>query len=310
VIACAILGRSLPSSPAWRRSACPGRARRRSGVDNNCLGPAQPRDAFGGRVAVGARAACGLDQLVDHMLGRRQIGIAHAEVDDVGAACARLGLQAIDLLEDIRGQALDTIEIRHLEVPLVFWGRFGSAFSTLAEARPASIGLLSRRLGRGRAPGRRGARRRIGHGHPRARLPVLFERALGVRRPARRVAPGFFLPVGFSVGFIGWYWSWSGAGRERTTKSCAGGGVCRRRSVSRTLPTIAPPDTVSCPRPSCAAASPGRLDRARAAASAIRTRRRLAAPPLCHIAAHSRQRVGAPRDLRADAFASAQWIGS
>ena len=39
-------------------------------------------------------------------LGAAQVRIAHAEVDDVGAAGARGGLQPVDLLEDVRRQAL------------------------------------------------------------------------------------------------------------------------------------------------------------------------------------------------------------
>ncbi len=80
------------------------------------LGAAQAGDALGGGVTVGARLAGGLDQLVDDMLGRRQIGIAHAEVDDVGAGVASLGLEPVDLLEDVGRQALHAIEIRHVSL--------------------------------------------------------------------------------------------------------------------------------------------------------------------------------------------------
>ena len=38
-------------------------------------------------------------------------GIAHAEVDDVGAARARRRLEAVDLGEDIGRQALDAMEV-------------------------------------------------------------------------------------------------------------------------------------------------------------------------------------------------------
>ncbi len=63
---------------------------------------AQTVDALGGRVAVGARIAHRFDQLGDDMLGRRHVGIAHAEIDDVIAARARLGLELVHLLEDVR----------------------------------------------------------------------------------------------------------------------------------------------------------------------------------------------------------------
>jgi hypothetical protein len=46
---------------------------------------AQAGDAARGRVAVGPRLAQRLLQLLDHMGRRRQVRIAHAEVDDVGA---------------------------------------------------------------------------------------------------------------------------------------------------------------------------------------------------------------------------------
>ena len=47
------------------------------------------------------------------MLGRGQVGIAHAEIDDVGAAGAGLGLELVDLLEDIRRQTPHPVKIAH-----------------------------------------------------------------------------------------------------------------------------------------------------------------------------------------------------
>ena len=44
---------------------------------------AQANDALRGGIAPGLGVAGGLDQLVDDVLGRRHVGIAHAEVDDV-----------------------------------------------------------------------------------------------------------------------------------------------------------------------------------------------------------------------------------
>jgi hypothetical protein len=44
---------------------------------------------------------------------RRQIGVAHAEIDDVGAAIAGRGLGAVHLLENVRRQPADAIEIFH-----------------------------------------------------------------------------------------------------------------------------------------------------------------------------------------------------
>ncbi len=77
------------------------------------LRAAEARDAFRGGVAVGARLADCFDELVDHMLGGGQIGIAHAEIDDVGAAGASLRLELVDLLEDIRRQAPHPVKIAH-----------------------------------------------------------------------------------------------------------------------------------------------------------------------------------------------------
>ena len=71
---------------------------------------AQARDALGGGIAIGARLADGLDQLVDDVLGRGHVGIAHAEIDDVGAARAGGRLQAVHLGEHIGRQTLDAME--------------------------------------------------------------------------------------------------------------------------------------------------------------------------------------------------------
>ena len=82
------------------------------------LRAAQSGDAARGRIAVGARLAEGLLHLLDDVRGRRQIGVAHAEVDDVrpGVAGARLGL--VHLFEHVRRQAADTVEIFHRLRPL------------------------------------------------------------------------------------------------------------------------------------------------------------------------------------------------
>jgi hypothetical protein len=49
-------------------------------------------------------------QLVDDVLGRRQIGVAHAEIDDVLARRARRCPHAVDFGDDIGRQALDAVE--------------------------------------------------------------------------------------------------------------------------------------------------------------------------------------------------------
>jgi hypothetical protein len=58
-------------------------------------------------------------QLVDDILRGRQIGIAHAKIDDVGARRSRRCLQTVDLFKDIRGQTTDFMEFfRHDPVPV------------------------------------------------------------------------------------------------------------------------------------------------------------------------------------------------
>src|SRR5450631_4124325 len=57
------------------------------------------------------RLADRLDQLVDDVLRRRQVRIAHAEVDDVGAARTRRSLQPVHLGEDVGRQTLYTVEL-------------------------------------------------------------------------------------------------------------------------------------------------------------------------------------------------------
>ena len=72
---------------------------------------AQPRDALRHRVAVRVGALHGLDQLVDDVLRRRAVGIAHAEVDDVLAAAARGHLELGGDVEDVRRQAREAREL-------------------------------------------------------------------------------------------------------------------------------------------------------------------------------------------------------
>ena len=44
---------------------------------------------------------------------RRQIGIAHAEIDDVGAGIAGHGLGAVDLLENVGRQTPNAMKFFH-----------------------------------------------------------------------------------------------------------------------------------------------------------------------------------------------------
>ena len=77
------------------------------------LRAAQARDALRGRIAVGARLAERLLELFDDMGRRRQIRIAHAEIDDVGARIARRRLGAVDLLEHVGRQTADAVKFFH-----------------------------------------------------------------------------------------------------------------------------------------------------------------------------------------------------
>ena len=91
-------------------------------------GAPQARDALGDRVAMGMRAVlvvqfrahvvgfgaadAGLDQLVDDVLGRRLVRVAHAEIDDVLATGPGRFPALGDDVEDVGRQALDAREIR------------------------------------------------------------------------------------------------------------------------------------------------------------------------------------------------------
>ena len=77
------------------------------------LRAAQAGNAARGRIAVGARLAQRLLQLLDDMRGRRQIRIAHAEVDDVGARIAGARLGPVHLLEHIGRQTADAVKFFH-----------------------------------------------------------------------------------------------------------------------------------------------------------------------------------------------------
>ena len=50
------------------------------------------------------------------MFWRLEIRVAHAKVNDVRTARARARLKAVNLLKDIRREALDAIKVRHARV--------------------------------------------------------------------------------------------------------------------------------------------------------------------------------------------------
>ena len=74
-------------------------------------GHPQLRDAPARRVAVVARVAHRLDQLVDRDVGRRHVGVAEAEVDDVDPGAPSLDLQGIHDAEDVGRQRVDAAEL-------------------------------------------------------------------------------------------------------------------------------------------------------------------------------------------------------
>src|SRR5262249_57022025 len=51
--------------------------------------------------------------VLDHVRRRRQVGIAHTEIDNVGARVARRRLGPIDLLENVRRQAANAVKLFH-----------------------------------------------------------------------------------------------------------------------------------------------------------------------------------------------------
>ena len=69
---------------------------------------------------MGARIAHGFHQLFDNMLRCRQIGVSHAEINNVFTLCPRLRFQLIDTLENVRRQSLNAGKfLTHLSVS--FW---------------------------------------------------------------------------------------------------------------------------------------------------------------------------------------------
>src|SRR4029079_3697543 len=69
------------------------------------LGTAQARYPLGRRITIGARLADCFLELLDDVPWRWQVRVAHAEIDDVGAAIAGEGLGPVDLLEDVGREA-------------------------------------------------------------------------------------------------------------------------------------------------------------------------------------------------------------
>ena len=72
---------------------------------------AQAGNALRLRIAVRVGLAGHFAQLVDHVLRRRQVGVAHAEVDDVTARLACRVAHRVDFGDHVGRQALDAVEL-------------------------------------------------------------------------------------------------------------------------------------------------------------------------------------------------------
>src|SRR5690606_8138743 len=104
-------------------------------------GLAQARNTLRYRIPVGGGPAGGLDQLVDDVLGRGAVGVAHRHVDDVLPAPPGGHLELAGNVEHVRGQTLDAGELPHGNDSLVKAGDkmevCGAAkLSNLAQAGP------------------------------------------------------------------------------------------------------------------------------------------------------------------------------
>src|SRR5690606_30119085 len=105
------------------------------------------RDALGDRIPVGIGTPGDFHQLVDDMLRRGAVRIAHRHVDDVLAAPPCGHLEFPGDVEHVGGQALDARKARHDGPRKVSWNRAdgcGAANSIIYRMRP--------RLANGRAP--------------------------------------------------------------------------------------------------------------------------------------------------------------
>jgi hypothetical protein len=76
-----------------------------------CTGSSQSGDAAGYGIPVRLRVLRGFDELGDDVRGRRTVGIAHPEINDIVSRSARAGLQRIDLVEDVWGKAFDPVKV-------------------------------------------------------------------------------------------------------------------------------------------------------------------------------------------------------
>ena len=76
-------------------------------------GLAQARNSLGDGVAMGDGLLRRFNHLVDDVLGRGAVGVAHAEVDDVFSAAAGVDLHLAGDVEDVGREALNAAELFH-----------------------------------------------------------------------------------------------------------------------------------------------------------------------------------------------------
>ena len=129
-----------------------------------------------GRVPVVLRIVDGLGQLLDRGVGRGQVRVPEAEVDDVTTGSTGLELQRLDVREDVRGQAVDPSELhRERLVPVPSLARLDGPMRSAAHGGgSASTPRATRAM---RTPPR----------SPRRRPPLpATARSRGPRRPRDR----------------------------------------------------------------------------------------------------------------------------
>ena len=103
------------------------------------------------RVAVVAGVVYRLGQLLDGHVGRRDVGVAEPEVDDVVAGSTRLQLQLVDLGEDVRRKSVYPSKLHRVDVSPRQFGarrrRRASTTSSIVRGQPqiAQLAPESRR---------------------------------------------------------------------------------------------------------------------------------------------------------------------
>ena len=155
------------------------RARLRLGIELDAeLAPVEVGDrqsaASGcrGSPSSGGCAGCATAsrELVDRDVGRRDVGVAEAEVDDVLAGSPGLDLQRVDRREDVRRQRVDPAELHHVHgtsAAVATPCGMPTTQAVLCPARECSGRRCGRRARRHRR--RAARRRRLTTGRDRAR---------------------------------------------------------------------------------------------------------------------------------------------